>query len=39
MRYLTCNEAAALMGISIRRVQQMCKNGEISEQSRTVVPG
>ena len=30
MRYLTCNEAAALMGISIRRVQQMCKNGEIS---------
>lgn len=29
MRYMTCMEAAAQMGISVRRVQQMCKNGGI----------
>lgn len=29
MRYLSGSEAAALMGITVRRVQQMCKNGEI----------
>lgn len=30
MRYLSGNEAADLMGVSVRRVQQMCKNGEIT---------
>lgn len=30
MRYLTGSEAAVLMGVSVRRVQQMCKNGEIA---------
>lgn len=30
MKYLTGSEAAAFMGVSVRRVQQMCKNGEIS---------
>ena len=29
MRYLTCSEASVLMGTTPRRVQQMCKNGEI----------
>ena len=29
MKYLSGSEAAALMGITVRRVQQMCKNGEI----------
>ena len=29
MKYLTCSEASALMGTTARRVQQMCKNGEI----------
>ena len=29
MKYLTCSEASALMGTTPRRVQQMCKNGEI----------
>lgn len=30
MKYMTAGEAAAIMGISVRRVQQMCKNGKIS---------
>ncbi len=30
MKYITCIEAAAQMGVSVRRVQQMCKTGEIS---------
>lgn len=30
MNYLTCTEAARWMGVSERRVQQMCKRGEIS---------
>ena len=30
MKYITCMEAAVKMGISTRRVQQMCKKGEIS---------
>ena len=29
MKYLSCSEAAELMGATARRVQQMCKNGEI----------
>ena len=29
MKYLNCSEAAALMGTTPRRVQQMCKTGEI----------
>ena len=29
MKYLTCSEASTLMGTTARRVQQMCKNGEI----------
>lgn len=29
MKYLSVKEAAALMGITVRRVQQMCKNEEI----------
>lgn len=29
MRYLSGSEAADMMGVSVRRVQQMCKNGEI----------
>lgn len=30
MGYLSCADAAKAMGISIRRIQQMCKQGEIS---------
>lgn len=30
MKYMTCAEASALMGITPRRIQQMCKSGEIS---------
>lgn len=29
MKYMTCADAAAIMKITVRRVQQMCKNGEI----------
>jgi len=29
MRYMTCADAAAIMKITVRRVQQMCKEGEI----------
>lgn len=29
MKYLSGSETAALMGITIRRVQQMCKNGDL----------
>lgn len=29
MKYLTCKEAARLLGISARRAQQMCQTGEI----------
>lgn len=29
MKYITCQEASKLWGTSIRRIQQMCKNGEI----------
>lgn len=30
MKFLTCTEASAQMGISVRRIQQMCKTGEIA---------
>lgn len=30
MKYLTCSEASALLGTTIRRVQQMCKSGAIA---------
>ena len=30
MGYLSCADAAKVMGISVRRIQQMCKQGEIS---------
>lgn len=30
MKYITCAEAAAQTGTTIRRIQQMCKNGDIS---------
>jgi len=29
MNYLSCIEAAEVMGITVRRIQQMCKRGEI----------
>lgn len=29
MNYLSCAEAAAAMGLTLRRIQQMCKRGEI----------
>ena len=29
MKYISGNEAAALIGVTMRRIQQMCKNGEI----------
>lgn len=30
MEYLSCSDASKAMGFSIRRIQQMCKNGELS---------
>lgn len=30
MKYMTCAEASAYMNITTRRIQQMCKDGEIS---------
>ena len=30
MKYITCAEASALMRITSRRIQQMCKDGEIA---------
>lgn len=29
MEYLSCSDASKSMGISVRRIQQMCKNGEL----------
>ncbi len=29
MEYLSCSDAAKAMGFSVRRIQQMCKNGEL----------
>lgn len=30
MEYLSCSDASKEMGFSVRRIQQMCKNGELS---------
>lgn len=30
MEYLSCSDASNAMGFSVRRIQQMCKNGELS---------
>ena len=30
MEYLSCSDASKAMGFSVRRTQQMCKNGELS---------
>ena len=30
MEYLSCSDASKAMGFSVRRIQQMCKNGELS---------
>ena len=30
MKFITCADASERTGISVRRIQQMCKNGEIS---------
>ena len=30
MKYITCTEASVLMGTTVRRIQQMCKNGTIA---------
>lgn len=29
MEYLSCSDASKAMGLSVRRIQQMCKNGEL----------
>ena len=29
MKYLSCSDVSKSMGFSIRRIQQMCKNGEL----------
>lgn len=29
MQYLSCSDASKAMGFSVRRIQQMCKNGEL----------
>lgn len=29
MEYLSCSDASKVMGFSVRRIQQMCKNGEL----------
>ncbi len=30
MEYLSCSDASKTMGFSVRRIQQMCKNGELA---------
>ena len=34
MSYLSCADAAKAMGITVRRIQQMCKRGEIPGASK-----
>ena len=34
MGYLSCTDAAKAMGITVRRIQQMCKRGEIPGASK-----
>lgn len=42
MEYLSCSDASKAMGFSVRRIQQMCKNGElpgaIKEGSKWLIP-
>ena len=42
MEYLSCSDASKAMGFSIRRIQQMCKNGEfpgaIKEGHKWLIP-
>ena len=42
MEYLSCSDASKTMGFSIRRIQQMCKNGEfpgaIKEGHKWLIP-
>lgn len=30
MGYVSCDEAAKKIGVTVRRMQQMCKDGEVS---------
>lgn len=43
MEYLSCSDASKAMGFSVRRIQQMCKNGElpgaIKEGRKWLIPG
>ena len=39
MNYLSCIDAAKKLGVSTRRIQQMCKQGEFPMQSKMDVPG
>ena len=36
MAYISCADAAKAMGITIRRIQQMCKRGEIPGAAKEV---
>ena len=42
MEYLSCSDASKAMGFSVRRIQQMCKNGElpgaIKEGRKWIIP-
>ena len=42
MEYLSCSDASKAMGFSVRRIQQMCKNGElpgaITEGRKWLIP-
>ena len=42
MEYLSCSDVSKTMGFSIRRIQQMCKNGEfpgaIKEGHKWLIP-
>lgn len=42
MEYLSCSDVSKTMGFSIRRIQQMCKNGEfpgaIKEEHKWLIP-
>lgn len=42
MEYLSCSDASKAMGFSVRRIQQMCKNGElpgaINEGRKWLIP-
>ena len=38
MKYMTCTEAASIMNMTSRRVQQMCKNGDIAGAIKQGLP-